>query len=33
MGWSYIVVFVVGFAAGALVVGRKLTGRWFVFKN
>jgi hypothetical protein len=30
---GYIIVLAIGFVAGALVVGRKLTGKWFVFKK
>lgn len=32
MSW-YILVFVVGFVCGGLVVGRSITGKWFVFKS
>ena len=32
MGW-YILVFFIGFVCGALVAGRSITGKWFVFKS
>jgi hypothetical protein len=32
MGWYFLVLFI-GFACGALVAGRSITGKWFVFKS